>query len=213
MKTKIAIYGAGGLGREVLSLIKSLPQWEVTGFYDDGKVKGTAIGNTRILGTITDLLAINEATQLVLAIGNPKIKKQLAEKLAANPHIHFPTLIHPNAWIQDPTSAKIGSGSIITAGAIMTNDITIGDHVLINLNCTVGHDVQIGDYSSIMPGANLAGEVHIGKAALIGSGANVLNGMQVGDFSRVGAGAVVTKQVHSNSTVIGVPARPINDKA
>ncbi len=206
MKKKIAIYGAGGLGREVLSMVRALPEWEVVGFYDDGKLKGEEIGGVAVLGAITELIQVREETQMVLAIGSPKIKKQLVEKLVSNSFIHFPTLIHPRALIQDTTSVKIGRGSIITAGVILTTGIDIGSHVLVNLNCTVGHGVHIGDYSCIMPGATVAGDVKIGEAVLIGSGANVLNGIQIGNQSRVGAGAVVTKDVPQNVTVVGVPA-------
>jgi len=213
MKKKLAIYGAGGLGREMLSMMKALPEWELSGFYDDGKNTGEHIGGVRVAGAMKELLTSNEETYVVIAIGNPKIKMQISEKLAANPHIHFPVLIHPHALIQDNATVKIGKGSIITAGVILTTDIVIGSHVLINLNCTVGHDVLIGDYCSVMPGANIAGEVKIGKATLIGSGANVLNGIALGDQSRVGAGAVVTRNVDEKNTVAGVPARRINSNS
>ena len=207
MKSKIAIYGAGGLGREVLSMLKALPEWEVIGFYDDGRRIGDKIGTVRVLGSIDVLLQIKENSNVVIAIGNPGIKNKLVQQLSANPFISFPILIHPQALIQDQISVKLGEGSIITAGVILTTNIQIGKHVLLNLNCTVGHDVHVGDCSSIMPGSNIAGEVSIGSEVLIGSGANILNGIQIGDRSRVGAGAVVTKNVKENDTVAGVPAK------
>ncbi len=210
MKKDIFIYGAGGLGREVLSIFNALPDWSVIGFYDDGKKVGEKIGSLRILGSMKELLEVKEKTEVIIAIGNPGIKGQLAEKLSVNHFISFPSLIHPNALVQDQSSVMIGVGCIITAGVILTTDIRIGKHVLLNLNCTVGHDVQIGDYSSVMPGANIAGEVNIGKEVLIGSGANILNGIHVGNYSRIGAGAVVTRDVLESDTVVGVPARPFN---
>ena len=213
MKKKIVIYGAGGLGREVFSMLKALPEWEVQGFYDDGKVKGEVIGGVVVLGGMEELMKVKEDTQVVIAIGSPKIRKQLVEKLVSNTFLHFPVLIHPRALIQDTTSVNIGMGSIITAGVILTIGIEIGMHVLVNLNSTVGHGVHIGDYSCIMPGATIAGDVKIGEAVLNGSGANVMNRIQVGDHSRVGAGAVVTKDVKENTTVVGVPARLLNSKA
>ncbi len=210
MKKKIAIYGAGGLGREVLSMLNALPEWEVIGFYDDGKRLGEEVGGLRVLGSLHELLLIEEKTEVIVAIGNPGIKKKLAEQLSVHPLISFPTLIHPKALVQNEASVKLGEGCILTAGAILTTDIQIGKHVLLNLNCTVGHDVHVGDYSSIMPGANIAGEVNIGNEVLIGAGANVLNGIHVGHQSRIGAGAVVTKDVPDNDTVVGVPARSLN---
>jgi sugar O-acyltransferase (sialic acid O-acetyltransferase NeuD family) len=212
MKKKIAIYGCGGLGREVLALLHALPEWEVIGFYDDGKTKGTKVKDRLVLGGLTDLHRVVEPLHLVLAIGNPLTKMRLAVGLNEINNINFPTLIHPNAIVEDFQSVKIGRGSIVTAGVILTTDIEIGEHVLLNLNCTVGHDVHIGDCTSIMPGVNIAGEVKIGKGVFIGSGANILNGLQVGDQSLVGAGSVVTKSVANGKTVVGIPARPISTK-
>jgi serine acetyltransferase len=43
---------------------------------------------------------------------------------------------------------------------------------------------------------------------LVGTGAQILQYLQVGSHTIVGAGAVVTKNVESDATVVGVPARP-----
>ena len=52
--------------------------------------------------------------------------------------------------------------------------------------------------------------VKIGNEVLVGSGATVLQGIEIGDHAIIAAGAVVTKNVTANSTVIGVPAKPLN---
>jgi len=212
MKKKIAICGAGGLGREVLSMVKALPEWEVIGFYDDGKSKGDEIGGVVVLGAIADLNQITVDTQMVIAIGSPIIKERIAKQLMQNQHLKPATIIHPSVIIQDSESVSIGKGCVLGAGVILTTQIVLGDHVLLNLNGTVGHDVEIGNYTSVMPGVNIAGEVKLGEGVMIGAGANVLNGLRVGAFSKVGAGAVVTKDVEEGVTVVGVPARKMNGK-
>ncbi len=83
----------------------------------------------------------------------------------------------------------------------------MGNHVLINLNSTIGHDVRIGDCTSIMCGVNVAGEVTIGNAVMVGSGASILNRVTVGSHSRIGMGAAVVKDVAADITVVGVPAK------
>jgi sugar O-acyltransferase (sialic acid O-acetyltransferase NeuD family) len=209
MKKKISIYGAGGLGREVLALIRALPEWEVMGFYDDGITKGSVIKDVKVLGGLHDLLQISSALHVVIAIGDPRIKAAIATKLSANANIMYPVIVHPDVLVMDKSSVNIGEGSIITAGVKITCDIQLGKHVLINLNSTLGHDVQIGDCSSIMPGVNISGEVKMANEVLIGSGANILNGVHVEDGARVGSGAVVTKHVKAGATVVGVPAREV----
>ena len=67
---KIAIYGAGGFGREVYCLIQKInavsPQWDVIGFFDDGKPKGDPVGHYgSILGAIADVNAWREPLEIV----------------------------------------------------------------------------------------------------------------------------------------------------
>lgn len=210
MSHPLYIFGAGGLGREVKAMLLQLPEWSVQGFYDDGYNKGTLCEGIPCVGGLKDLLHTHEDVFVILAIGDPQLKESLVKKLTINKHISFPTLIHPRAILLDLINIKIGEGSIITAGVILTTKIHIGAHTLVNLNATIGHDTVIGNYCSIMPGANLAGEVIIKDTVLIGTGANILNKRCVNSNARVGSGAVVTKDVKPNTTVVGIPAIEID---
>ena len=206
MKT-IAIYGAGGLGREVLALIQSFQDWSVSGFFDDYIPKGSIVDGIEVKGGCEELLKLK--TNVVVALGDPRAKKDLLNKLQNIEGLEFPSLIHPSAILLNKATIQVGKGTIITAGCILTTSITIGNHVLLNLNCTVGHDVVIGNYASIMPGVNLAGRTTVGECVLIGSGAQVINQSKIGERAIVGSGSVVNKDVEKNSTVVGVPARKI----
>lgn len=207
-KEPILIYGAGGLGKEVLSLVSALPQFEPRGFIDDGLRKDTMVKGLRVLGGLDVLNSFSTPVNLVIAIGDPAAKSILV-KMIDPARVYYPVLIHPSVIIQDEGSVTVGEGSIITAGCILTTDIRIQSHVLINLNTTVGHDVAIGTFSSVMTGVNIAGSVKVGDGVLVGSGVNVLNGVTIGDFSKVGMGAVVIKNVEPETTVVGIPARKI----
>jgi sugar O-acyltransferase (sialic acid O-acetyltransferase NeuD family) len=202
----IAVFGAGGLGREVMALLKALPEWKAVGYFDDGLEKGLNIGTHEVLGGKEELLQWTDRIAVVVAIGDPLVKKQLCEYLKPAQQLYFPTLIHPQALIMD-SGCTIGAGSILTAGCIVTTNVKIGEHALVNLNATIGHDSIIGNYSSIMPGVNLAGAVEIGESVLIGSGANVLSEVKIGNGSVIGAGAVVNHNVGDHVTAVGVPAR------
>lgn len=208
MRKPLLIYGAGGLGREAMSLIKALgDQWDLIGFIDDRITKNTVVGGLKVIGGHNALASLENGISVVLAFGDPKLKRTIAEKIAGR--IEFPTLIHPSAIIQNPDSISIGQGAIITAGCILTCNISLGDHVLVNINTTIGHDVNVGRCSSIMPGVNIAGEVEIGEAVLIGSGSNILNRIRIGDEARIGMGSVVIRDVAQGDTVAGVPAKSI----
>jgi len=56
----------------------------------------------------------------------------------------------------------------------------------------------------------LSGGVEIGSRCLVGAGATILQYLKIGDEVTVGAGSVVTKDVTAGTTVIGVPAKPLD---
>jgi sugar O-acyltransferase (sialic acid O-acetyltransferase NeuD family) len=209
MKKRLLIYGAGGLGREVMSLLLALPEWSVEGFVDDSVAPGQVVMHGLVVnGGLEFLNAYPEPIDVVLGIGDPHSKATLARSIV-NPHVRYPVIIHPAAILQNPPAIQCGAGCIITAGCILTTDIILGDHVLLNLNVTVGHDAVLGHYASVMPGVNISGRVKIGTSAYIGSGANLRNNVVIGEGSVVGMGAAVLRDVPAGITVAGVPAKPL----
>jgi len=209
---KIAVFGAGGFGREVVMLIEQIndqkKQWDIIGFYDDGEEKGKIINDYPVLGGIEEINQIADPIYLVLAIGDPSTKKKIHNSIK-NTAISYPTLIHPNVQMGKKQFIKIGEGCIITAGNILTVNIELEKHVILNLCCTVGHDTLLKDYSSFMPSVNISGEVLIGECVFVGTGAKIINQLEIGNNTFVGAGSVVTKDLPSNCTAVGIPAKPI----
>jgi sugar O-acyltransferase (sialic acid O-acetyltransferase NeuD family) len=207
----IVIVGAGGFGREVKTLIDSVnqidPIYNFRGYYDDGFTKGTLINNFEVLGGISDLNAVNAPIEVAIAIGTPMIKKNILSQLD-NKNIQYPVLIHPSV-IYSNDDISIGKGSIICAGSILTCNINLGDFVILNLMCTVGHDTIIKDYASFMPSVNISGEVIINEGVYVGTGAKIINQLEIGENTIIGAGAVVSKSLPSNCTAVGIPAKII----
>lgn len=209
---KIVVIGAGGFGREVKMLIDQINnvknQYEFIGYYDDNVKIGTLINGFKVLGNVNDLSKVNTHLEVVISIADPKIKSKLYSILKSNENINFPTLIHPNVIIGND-DVEIGMGCIICASNIITVNISIGNFVILNLGCTVGHDTKIGDYCSFMPSVNISGEVIIENCVYVGTGAKIINLLQIGNSTVVGAGAVVSKSLPEKCTAVGIPAKPI----
>lgn len=207
---KIAIFGAGGFGREVKWLIDEINaaenKWEFAGYFDDDFSDSIHIPVNQRLGNTSDLNSWDEELDLIFAIGNPLIKKKLFHNIK-NSRLSYPVLVHPNVRIGN--NVTIGKGSIICAGCIITVNINIGDHVILNLACTVGHDSEIGSFSSFMPSVNISGEVKIGESVYTGTGAKIINQLSIGDEAIIGAGAVVSRSLPPKCTAVGIPAKPI----
>jgi sugar O-acyltransferase (sialic acid O-acetyltransferase NeuD family) len=205
LKKPLIIFGAGGLGREVKTIIDASSDWYAAGYCDDNLPTGAIVQDITVLGGKSYLLDLNSSENVIVAIGNPTIRFNIVQSLKASALIRFPSLIHPRAVLGDNT-ITIGEGTIITAGCIITTSVIIGKYVLINLNSTIGHDCRIGDFTSIMPGVNIGGQVMLGEQVLVGSGSNILNKVSIGNKAIVGAGAMVLRDVHPGATVMGVPA-------
>lgn len=208
----IAIYGAGGFGREVQSLIEQVNakerEYNFLGFFDDGKSKRELVNGFPVLGGMDELNSWDEPLCVVLAIGDPGVKKRVFVQIT-NPLVSFPSLIHPSVMTGEGRFLRIGEGCIICGGTIITVNIEIGRFVILNLSCTVGHDTRIGAFSSFMPTVNISGEVNIGEGVYVGTGAKIINRLEIGEWTIVGAGAVVAKSLPARCTAVGVPARPI----
>jgi sugar O-acyltransferase (sialic acid O-acetyltransferase NeuD family) len=208
---EIAIFGAGGQGRETLQLIRQINEvenaWHCIGWFDDGIPSGALLAGKPVLGGLQSLNQWERPLSVVIAIGWPAIKQKVVTQIF-NPLIRFPTLIHPDVLIEGE-EIQIGEGSIITRGCHLTVNIHIGKHVLLNIGTTLTHDCQIGDYCGLMPAVNISGEVVVEEGCYLGTGAKIIQQKRIGKNSIIGAGAVVINDIPPGSTAVGVPARII----
>ena len=210
MREKYFIIGSGGFAKEVYFLAKECLGYESDfgGFIDFeptkllmtiGSEKFPILDEKSFLEKETNFNSI----QLYIGIGDPKILQKLQIKFA---NYFFPNLIHPS-FVGDKDSIHFGNGNIITAGCIFTVDIQIGSFNIFNLNTTIGHDSVIGDCNVFNPAANISGGVNIGSGNLLGTNCTVLQNIQIGDENIIGAMTLANKDISSNNTMVGVPAR------
>ncbi|MBC7084037.1 MAG: acetyltransferase [Firmicutes bacterium] len=210
----IVIYGAGGQGRVVLDILRSVPGIVTVGFLDsDENLHGSMVDNLRVLGdmrVVPGLLTEYPGIASVVAIGDNRARMDIARQLS---ELGMPLVnaIHPRAFISP--SAHIGRNVTVASGAIICAHVRIGDHVIVNTGAIIEHENNIGDGVHIAPGAKLAGRVTVDRGAFVGIGAVVIGNLRIGTDAVVGAGAVVLHDVEPSSVVAGVPARPIQPKA
>ncbi len=81
--------------------------------------------------------------------------------------------------------------------------------MIINLDCTIGHDAIIRDCSTLYPSVNLSRITDIGKCVELGTGSRIIQGIEIGNNTIVGAGSTVIRNLPSNCTAVGSPAVPI----
>ena len=208
----IAIFGVGGFGREVLTLIQDInkvePTWNVVGSFDDGYDIGYETHGLKNLGGVKELNEWKTPLAVTIAIGTPRIKRAILNNIN-NPLIEYPTLIHPSVISGDKDYVKIGKGCIICAYSVITCDVEIDDFVILNLACTLGHDTIVRKHCAFMPTCNISGECVIEEGVYCGTGVKIINQTSIGAETIVGAGAVVVKPLPAKCTAVGAPAKPI----
>ena len=209
---ELIIIGASGFGREVAWLVERInaakPIWAISGFLDDNEaIHGSLVGGYQVLGGC-DKACEHRDAYYVCAVGVARVRRNIIgklESLITKPN--YATLIDPSVLISD--KVEIGCGCMICAGNIITVDITLGKHVIVNLGCTIGHDAIIHDFVTLYPSVNVSGITEIDECVELGTGVQIIQGKKIGTETIVGAGAVVVKDLPEKCTAVGSPAKPI----
>lgn len=206
----IAIYGAGGFGREVASILKfhkEFSNWNLIGFFDDGKEKGDAVAHFGpVLGGIVELNSWSYPLDVVLAFGVPGTIETVYSKIN-NPLVEFPNIIDPTFVVVDPETFTIGKGNIICGGSCFTTNVEIGNFNLFNGHVIVGHDARIGDYNVFMFRSNIGGQTNIGNRNLFGMSSFVRQGLRIGNDVTISPLSAILSNPKDGNTYIGNPAK------
>ncbi|TDF92342.1 acetyltransferase [Paenibacillus piri] len=202
---KLVIWGCGGMGREVLDLCEQLGR-EVIGFLDDRPdMRGQTVDGVPVLGGLADIVKLRGDVKVICAgVGSPVLKKRFVHQTKEHGFTLAETLVHPSVRLSPKN--RLGLGSVICEGAILTIHVRVGDFVIVNTRATLAHDVTVADYATISPGVNISGNVSIGEGAFIGTGSALREKITVGAWSVIGGGAFVKDDVPAGVLCAGVPA-------
>jgi sugar O-acyltransferase (sialic acid O-acetyltransferase NeuD family) len=198
---KLVIIGAGGHSKVIIDLIHLLNEYTIVGIYDD--MKEGYFCNYKILGKIIDITKNITINNVVIAIGDCSIRKQLYNKYNK---YNYPYLIHPNTIISSSIK-KIGDGTIIMAGTIIQTEVDIGKLCILNTNSNIDHECKIGDFNNICPSVTICGQVNIGNINFIGASCVIIQNINIGNNCIVGAGSVIIRDINDNLKIIGNPGR------
>ena len=206
----IAIYGAGGFGREIACLIRLIneksPRWNVIGFFDDDPtLKGKQNEYGKVLGGRDELNAWDQPLDVVVAIGSPAVLKKVVEGIS-NLNINFPNLIAPTVSFLDKDNVRLGKGNIICSNCLISCNVTIGDFNIFNGFVPIGHDTEIGNYNVVMPSVNISGGVKMGDENFLGVQSVVLQYVKMGNLVRLGANSVMMRNAKDGQLYMGNPA-------
>lgn len=189
----LIIIGAGGHGRVVADTACE-SGWNVAGFLDLSVAKGTQLNGIAVLGDgkNTEPFADFADHAFFVGIGNGVIRwQEFCALITAG--LPVPNVIHPFTYIS--SSATVGIGTLVAAGAVVQANVHIGDAVIVNTGARIDHDCFIGDGTMIAPGCVLCGNVTVGARAFIGAGSIVTPGVTIGDGAFIGAGSVVIENL------------------
>lgn len=189
---KKALIGYGGHAREVMAQMrKQLPC-----FVDDQYVTKDTLS----------LFSFNpDEYEVMVAVGSSKDRYDIVQKLPKQ--TKYFTFIHPTVLIMD--GVKIGEGSFIGAYSILTTNIKIGKHALLNRGNQIGHDCVIGDYFSAMPGVIVSGNVTINDCVYIGTNASIKEKLSIHSFTTIGLNSGVVRNINKPGIYAGTPAKLI----
>ena len=151
-------------------------------------------------------LLLTESVKVIISIGSNLIRKKIVERLSIS-NEQYATVIHKSAIISE--NAQIGYGTVVMPGAIINADAKVGNHCIVNTAAIVEHDNVLEDYVHISPNVTLTGNVHVSEGTQVGAASVVIPSVNVGEWSIIGAGSTVTKDLPSNITAVGAPAKVI----
>ncbi|MBE3568796.1 MAG: 2,3,4,5-tetrahydropyridine-2,6-dicarboxylate N-acetyltransferase [Bacillales bacterium] len=211
---------------EIISFISNSKKSTPVKVYIKGNLEGIDFGpsaKTFISGNIG--VVFGEWAEISQAIQNNQenIEDYVIENDRRNSALPLVDLkginarIEPGAIIRD--QVEIGDGAVVMMGAVINIGSVIGEGTMIDMNAVLGGRATVGKNCHIGAGAVLAGVIEPPSAkpviieddVLVGANAVILEGVTVGKGSVVAAGAIVTKDVPPNTVVAGAPAKVIKE--
>ncbi len=191
-----ALIGNGGHAREVMTQMNiKLTRFVSDEYWEEGDSKLLPLSKFD-----------SDKYVVMIAVANSKDREDIVKKLPSN--TQYFTFIHPTAQIMG-NDITIGEGSFIGANSIITCNVEIGSHSILNRANHIGHDCRIGDYFSSMPGSIISGNVTIGDRFYIGTNSSVREKINICNDVIIGLNTGLVKDIKESGTYVGYPIKKI----
>ncbi len=208
MKQKLVIIGAGNVGAFLAYNLELFDgSYKLLGFLDDDPKKaGTSLAGYPVLGKVSDIHQYPAGTAVAVGIAAPLTRRRIVEEIM-HLSFDFPSFIARNAWLSK--AVTVGKGVIIYPGVSINYESVLGDFVIMNMNCALGHNAGIGNYCTLAPGVNFGGFTTLGECVDVGIGASTRQNTRIGSNSIIGGQSMVTGTVPEGSLLVGVPGKVV----
>lgn len=203
---KIIVFGLSGITKGLVENIQhNHVKANIDYIYMDPEFKDS--DHYQGIPIINDLTPFNGQYCVIPTFRHDLRKKwiRIADSLEMKPF----DIIHNDSYVSK--TVRFGKGCFIAQYTIIESNVITGDYFLAAYQNRIGHDSIIGDFCHVYVGANVGGFNKIGNNVSICSSSCTKENVSIGDNSIIGLGSTVFRDVPSNSTAIGNPAKCIKN--
>jgi len=208
---KVALIGSGDLARLAIHYINENGNHNVFGIYDDFSNTKNTVSGINIIGPL-DQVYVDYQNKLFdllfIAVGYSRMDYRARTFDRFKGKIPFVNIVHKSCIID--STAKLGEGVFLFPGVILDHNVEIKNNVLVNLGVTIAHDSTIGEHSFLAPNVSVAGFVFINKLTFLGINSTIIDNITLCSNVLVASGAVVVKNIETEGSYAGVPAKKLN---
>jgi sugar O-acyltransferase (sialic acid O-acetyltransferase NeuD family) len=209
---KVAIYGAGGFGREVAPLARFYAD-DILFVSDDPDQIGKNLNGIRVVDFET--LRRDPDRLVSITVADGPARRAIADRCRAE-GLRFGT-IKARTYVEHD-DVEIGEGGLLCDFTMCTSNVRIGRFFHANIYSYIAHDSVIGDFVTLAPRVCINGNIVIEDDVYVGTAATFKQGtpskpLVIGRGAVIGMGAVVTKDVAPGAIMVGNPARPLEKRA
>lgn len=204
------IIGCGSHCYSVISIIETLPDYEIVGLLDSLSTFDPIESKSGylVVNSLAEVLKMSDNFReyhFAIAVGDNESRAKIYSALKEK-GLNVPNFISKNAFVD--RTASMGDANIIGHNTIVNAMVNLGRNNLINTSSVLEHNAIVGDHNHIAPMSLLCGNVHVSNLCLLGAGSRVLPNVSIADNVIIGAGSVLLSNVDNpNMTLFGNPAK------